>query len=201
MVENISLLHAICAVLHLEWGKHCKLSKEKQTWKGRLVHAMIWYLENIWEEISILFYVWRCRGSFHVAQECICGSIVFFYIVSCLLFSTVHSKGHSMKLLLITAVALHENIKLSTAVLMNIYLRIWWLWWFHVDSRAWGRQARSWEAGQWTESQVWSHWEERSWKKGSRGKEACRGNSVSQEDQPTTEGTYLACWKAAYLKE
>ena len=38
-------------------------------------------------------------------------------------FATVHSKGHSMKLLLITAVALHE-IKLSTAVLTNIYWSI-----------------------------------------------------------------------------
>ena len=60
-----------------------------------------------------------------MAQECICGSIVFFFhIASCLLFATVHSKGHSMKLLLITVVALHENIKFSTAVLTNIYLSI-----------------------------------------------------------------------------
>lgn len=60
MVENISLLHAICAVLRLEWGKHCKLSKEKQTWKGRLVHATIWYLENIYLGRNQYFVLCDC---------------------------------------------------------------------------------------------------------------------------------------------
>ena len=47
-------------MLHLEWGKHCKLSKEKQTWKGRLVHAMIWYLENIYLGRNQYFVLCDC---------------------------------------------------------------------------------------------------------------------------------------------
>lgn len=31
------------------------------------------------KSVFCFMWLWRCRGSFHVAQECICGSIVFFF--------------------------------------------------------------------------------------------------------------------------
>ena len=59
-----------------------------------------------------------------------------------------------------------------------------------LDWRAGSREGGVGAAGEWVEGEMWADWEKSTRTTSGRGKETCRGNPVSQEDQPTAQGTH-----------
>ena len=64
------------------WNEESIASWARKSRHGKEGQCMPW--SDIWriygkKSVFCFMWLWRCRGSFHVAQECICGSIVFFF--------------------------------------------------------------------------------------------------------------------------